>query len=177
MRARSRARRLGGMSLTHAPTAFAHRHDGGEAIWHLDFLATILASGDETGGRLTVVEMYGPHGAGSPLHVHRREDEWFYVIEGELAIWVGGETVRATAGSFAYAPRDIPHTFAITSSYARFLVGAEPSGFDAFVRATGTPAPARTLPPDSASRPSPEELTALAAERGIEILGPPGIPS
>lgn len=177
MRAPLCARRLGGMSLTHTPTAFAHRHDGGEAIWHLEFLATILASGDETGGRLTIVEMYGPHGAGSPLHVHRREDEWFYVIEGELAIWVGGETVRATAGSFAYAPRDIPHTFAITSSYARFLVGAEPAGFDEFVRATGSPAPARTLPPDSASRPSPEELRALAAERGIEILGPPGIPS
>jgi quercetin dioxygenase-like cupin family protein len=157
------------MSLTHTPP--------GLAVWHLDFLATIKTSGDETAGRLTVVEMYGPHGAGSPLHVHRREDEWFYVIEGELAVWIGGETVGAGAGSFAYAPREIPHTFAITSSYARFLVGAAPAGFDEFVRATGTPAPARTLPPDSAPRPAPEELTALAAEHGIEILGPPGIPS
>ena len=92
-------------------------------------------------------------------------------------LWVDGDTLVLPAGAFAYAPRDIPHTFAIRSSYARFLVGAEPAVFDAFVRATGTPAEALTLPPDSAPRPAPAELTALAAEHGIEILGPPGIPA
>jgi quercetin dioxygenase-like cupin family protein len=175
MRARSRARRLAAMSLTHAPTGFAYRHDEGEAIWHLDFLATVKATGEDTGGRFAVVEMYGPHGAGSPLHVHRRDDEWFYVVEGVLKLWIDGEVLTLTAGSFAYAPRDVPHTFVIHSSYARFLVGAEPAGFDAFVRASGSPAQARTLPPDSAHRPTPEQLTELAAEHGIEVLGPPGI--
>ena len=165
------------MSVLPAPTAFARHDREGEAIWHLDFLATIKASGDDTGGRLAVVEMYGPHGAGSPLHVHRNEDEWFHVLEGELTVWVGGETLSAPAGAFAYAPRDIPHTFVIASSYARFLVGAEPAGFDDFVRATGSPAQARLLPPDSAPRPAPDELIAIAAEHGIEVLGPPGIPA
>jgi quercetin dioxygenase-like cupin family protein len=177
MRARSRARRLGAMSLSHAPSGFAYRHDEGEAIWHLDFLATVKATGEDTGGRFAVVEMYGPRGAGSPLHVHRRDDEWFYVVEGQLTLWIDGETLVLPAGSFSYAPRDVPHTFAIRSSYARFLVGAEPAGFDAFVRATGTPADALTLPPDSAPRPTPDELTALAAKHGIEIVGPPGIPA
>jgi quercetin dioxygenase-like cupin family protein len=177
MRARSRARRLAAMSRSHAPSGFAYRHDEGEALWFLDFLVTIKASGEDTGGRFMVVEHYGPHGAGSPLHVHRREDEWFYVVEGELTLWIDGETLVLPAGSFAYGPRDIPHTFAISSSYARFLIGTEPAGFDDFVRAAGTPAPALTLPPDSARRPSPDELTALAATHGIEILGPPGIPA
>ena len=54
-------------------------------------------------------------GSGSPLHVHRNEDEWFYVIEGELTIWVGGEVVVAPAGSFVWGPRDVPHTFLVTA--------------------------------------------------------------
>jgi quercetin dioxygenase-like cupin family protein len=165
------------LSVPPAPVAFARHDNEGEAIWHLDFLATVKASGEHTGGRLAVVEMYGPKGAGSPLHIHRSEDEWFHVLEGELTIWVGGQTLAAPAGAFAYAPRDIPHTFVIASSYARFLAGAQPAGFDDFVRATGTPAQARILPPDSLRRPTPEELTAIAADHGIEILGPPGIPA
>jgi quercetin dioxygenase-like cupin family protein len=155
------------MSLSHAP----------EAIWFLDTLTTVKAPAELTGGRFAVVEQYGPRGSGSPLHVHRRDDEWFYVIEGELTIWVGGQTTVAPAGAFAYAPRDVPHTFEISSSHARYLIGAEPAGFDGFVRAAGSPAESLTLPPDSADRPSPERLTEIAAEFGIEILGPPGIPA
>ena len=69
-------------------------------------------------------------GAGSPLHVHHREDEWFYVIEGALAFWVGGEVIEAPAGSFVFGPRDIPHTFIVSSPEARFLLVTEPAGFE-----------------------------------------------
>src|SRR5438128_1971472 len=48
------------------------------------------------------------------------EDEWFYVTEGELTFWVGGRTIRAPAGAFVYGPRDIPHTFLVSSPQARF---------------------------------------------------------
>ncbi len=64
----------------------------------------------------------------------------------------------------------------VTSAQARFLVGVEPAGFDDFLRALAEPARSRTLPPDSVQPPDPVRLTAVAAEYGIEILGPPGLP-
>ena len=158
-------------------TPIALRRDEGEAIWFLGVLATIKASTETTDGRVAVVEHLAPQGAGSPLHVHRREDEWFYVTEGELTFWVGGQVIEAPAGSFVYGPRDVPHTFTVTSPEARFLLVTEPAGFERFMRALAEPAQTLTLPPATIQPPEPERMMALAAEYGIEILGPPGIPS
>ncbi len=52
-------------------------------------LATLKAPNETTDGRVAVIEYLAPRGAGSPRHVHHREDEWFYVLEGELTFWVG----------------------------------------------------------------------------------------
>lgn len=148
----------------------------GEALWFLGVLATIKAGGEATEGRFAVIENLAPKGHGAPLHVHSREDEWFYIREGELTFWVGGRRIEASAGAFVYGPRGIPHTFMVTSVQARFLVGVEPAGFEDFVRALAEPARTRTLPPETVTPPDPARLTAVAAEYGIEILGPPGIP-
>jgi len=155
----------------------ALQHDEGEALWFLGVLATIKASTETTNGGVAVIEPLAPRGAGSPLHVHRREDEWFYVTEGELTFWVGGQVIAAPAGSFVYGPRDIPHTFAVSSEQARFLLVTEPAGFEAFMRQVGEPAQALTTPPPPSEPPDPARLAAIAAEYGIEILGPPGIPA
>lgn len=149
----------------------------GEALWFLGILATIKSSAATTDGRVAVIEHLAPQGSGSPLHVHRREDEWFYVLEGELTFWVGGEVTVAGAGAFVYGPRDIPHTFTVTSQQARFLLVTEPAGFEDFMRALAVPAQERTLPPASIVPPDPETMMAAAARHGIEILGPPGIPA
>ncbi len=149
----------------------------GDARWFLGALGMIKSAAETTDGRVAVLEFLWPQGGGSPLHVHRNEDEWFYVIEGELTLWVGGDVVVAPAGSFVYGPRDVPHTFLVTSTVARFLMVTEPAPFADFVRAMSEPANALTLPPPSVQPPDPERMTAVAAEYGIEILGPPGIPS
>jgi quercetin dioxygenase-like cupin family protein len=133
-------------------------------------------STESSDGRVAVIEHLAPRGFGSPLHVHSREDEWFYVLEGELTFWVSGEATSAPAGSFVYGPRGIPHTFTVESERARFLLVTEPAGFDQFVRALSEPATERTLPPADVAPPDPARLAAVAAEFGIEILGPPGIP-
>jgi mannose-6-phosphate isomerase-like protein (cupin superfamily) len=159
-----------------AATPIALARDEGETLWFLGFLATIKASAETTGGRVAVIEQRASRGAGSPLHVHHREGEWFYVLEGELAIWAGGQLVEASAGSFVYGPPDVPHTFTVTSPEARFLVGAEPAGFERFIRAVAEPAQTRTIP-SAGPPPDPAWMSALAAEYGMEILGPPGIPS
>jgi quercetin dioxygenase-like cupin family protein len=155
----------------------ALRQKEGEALWFLGVLATIKASAETTDGRVAVIEHLAPEGAGSPLHVHRREDEWFYVTEGKLTFWVGGRVIEASAGSFVYGPRDVPHTFAVTSSQARFLLVAEPAGFEGFMRSLAEPAQRLTLPPATSQPPDPNRMMVVAAEYGIEILGPPGIPA
>src|SRR5713226_3955631 len=81
-----------------APIAL--RQDEGEAIWAFGTLALIKSSSETTDGRVAVIEQLAPQGAGSPLHVHHREDEWFYIIEGDLTFWVGGRTIEAYTGSF-----------------------------------------------------------------------------
>ncbi len=155
----------------------AYRQGEGEARWFLGVLATIKASADTTGGRVAVIEHLAPQGAGSPLHVHRHEDEWFYVTEGELTFWVGGQLINAAAGSFVYGPRNIPHTFTVSSPQARFLLVAEPAGLENFMRALSEPAQTLTLPPATSQPPDIEVMVATAAQYGIEILGPPGIPA
>lgn len=167
--------------MTTTPTTptepIALQPDEGEALWFLGVLVTIKATAESTNGRVAVIEHLGPRGSGSPLHVHHNEDEWFYVTEGELTFWVGGRIIVAGAGSFVYGPRDIPHTFAVSSDQARFLLVTEPAGFENFVRALAVPAERLGIPPAPTAPPDMEEMQRLAAEYGIEILGPPGIPA
>jgi quercetin dioxygenase-like cupin family protein len=149
----------------------------GEALWFLGVLATVKASAETTGGAVAVIEHLAPRGSGSPLHVHTREDEWFYVIEGEVTFWIDGKTIVAPAGSFVYGPKGIPHTFIVSSEQARFLLVTEPAGFEQFMRAAGEPAARLEIPPPATEPPDVAALTAAAAEFGIEITGPPGIPA
>ena len=150
---------------------------GGEALWFLGCLVTVKSAADTTGGRVAVLEHLAPRGAGSPLHVHSREDEWFYVLEGELTFWVGGQVIYAPAGAFVYGPAGIPHTFVVSSERARFLLVTEPAGFEEMVRAVATPAPEPVIPPAPTEPPDMAPLLAAAAAAGIEIVGPPGIPA
>src|SRR5437763_11247922 len=146
-----------------AVNPIALRQDEGEALWFLGVLATIKASRETTEGRVAVIEHLAPQGAGSPLHVHHNEDEWFYVTEGELTFWVGGQLTDAPAGSFVYGPRGIPHTFTVTSPEARFLLVTDPAELEGFTPAPTAPAPSPTLPPATTPPPHPARTQPLAA--------------
>ena len=151
--------------------------DEGEALWAFGCLITVKASSETSAGRVMVTENLAARGAGSPLHVHHREDEWFYVIDGELTFWVGGQVIEAPAGSFVYGPRDIPHTFTVSSEQAHFLLVTEPAGLEGMLRTLGEPAPSLTIPPAPTEPPDMARIAQTLAEYGIEILGPPGIPA
>jgi quercetin dioxygenase-like cupin family protein len=169
--------RTDSVSETSAVASIALSAGEGEALWFLGQLVTIKSSSESTAGRVGVTETLAPRGSGSPLHVHHNEDEWFYVIEGELTFWVGGQVITAPAGSFVYGPREVPHTFIVSSEQARFLLVVEPAGFEGFVRALGQPAQELVIPSPATEPPDVAAMAALAAEYGIEILGPPGIPA
>jgi quercetin dioxygenase-like cupin family protein len=144
------------MSTNHvpAPSPIALQPGDGGALWFMEFLATIKAPTQGTGGRAAVIHHAGPKDSGSPLHVHHRENEWFYVLDGKLTVWVGGQVIRAPAGSFAFGPQDTPHTFTVSSAGgARFLLVTEPAGFEGFMRACAKPAQSLTLSPPSAPPP------------------------
>jgi len=68
-----------------------------------------------------------PAGIGSPWHVHPDEDEWFFLLDGEVTFYVGDTRLSLTAGSFAFGPKGVPHTFFAEAGGARALVGFQPA--------------------------------------------------
>src|SRR6476620_9336101 len=112
-------------------TPIAQQPGTGEHLWFFGGLTTIKAARDG----VMVTEQTAPRGSGSPLHIHHNEDEWFYVLEGELTIWCDGTTIVAGPGDFVFGPRDLPHTFVVSSDEARFLLGTQPAHFEDFLRA------------------------------------------
>jgi mannose-6-phosphate isomerase-like protein (cupin superfamily) len=157
---------------------YALAHDEGEAFWIAGMLQTVKIASTDTGGRYGVIEVLVPPGLGSPWHVHTDEDEWFYVLVGNLTVYVGDSRVDLTPGGFAFGPTGVPHTFiGAGPEPTRVLVGLSPVQFEGFLRDVGHPAPARVLPPLSADAPpDPARLAAIAKWHGVIILGPPGPP-
>src|SRR5829696_9413395 len=83
-------------------TPYALGSGDGEALWFFGTLATFKATAEQTGGRFALVEQVAPGGMATPLHVHREDDESFYVVEGEIAVYLGDgdNPTRAPAGAF-----------------------------------------------------------------------------
>jgi quercetin dioxygenase-like cupin family protein len=132
-----------------------------------------LATGEDTGGRYALWEALVPPGGGPPPHVHSREEEGFYVLEGEITFTVEGERVVAAAGTFANMPVGTPHSFKNESDRpARMLISVAPAGLEKMFFESGVPLAegATTAPP-----PTPEvieTLLAVAPKYGIEIKLP-----
>jgi mannose-6-phosphate isomerase-like protein (cupin superfamily) len=145
--------------------------DEGEARWWLGALAVIKATAADTGGQLTIVEMTEPPWAETPLHVHYREDEAFWILEGSATFEVGGETIEASAGDYLFGPRGIPHRFRVGDSGCRMLFICTPGGFEELVRGMSEPAAARTLPPPSDEPPDMERVAAVAEAYGCALVG------
>src|SRR6202008_4267840 len=109
-------------------------------------------------------------GCEPPMHVHHREDEWLYVIEGRITAFVDGRELELGAGSLGCLPRGVPHTYAVDSGSARMLAINTPGGFAGMFgyieRALGTDMPAAPRPEDGA-------VMGPAFEAyGIEMVGP-----
>jgi quercetin dioxygenase-like cupin family protein len=148
----------------------------GDAYWLLGMLEIVKISGAETGGAFGMLEVTVRAGEGSPWHVHHEEDEWLYVLEGRLSVWVGDKHMSLSPGSFAFGPKGVPHTFYGETDSAKALVGFAPFQFEGFLHEVGEPAAERVLPPPLTEAPDVARLMPIASRNGFDILGPPGPP-
>jgi quercetin dioxygenase-like cupin family protein len=129
---------------------------------------TVLASAGDTSGVVGAVEVAGPSGAAPPLHVHHREDEAFYILDGEYSVFVGDELIAGVPGTWVWGPRDVPHGYQVHSPRGRHLSLTMPAGFEAFFDEVADIATPSTDP-----RIAMSQLAAVAARYGVEFLGPP----
>jgi quercetin dioxygenase-like cupin family protein len=147
-----------------------------EALNWMGELAIIHTTGEETNGKFCVIELYATKEGSPPWHIHHREDESFYVLDGELTISVGNKTYKAKSGDHLFAPKDIPHTYTVDSpGHARMLIICAPAGFEEAVRAMSSPATSLVPPKPESVEIDYEQMTNLAAQYGIEFVEPPVI--
>lgn len=132
--------------------------------------AILLAGRGATGGQVSfVLHPLAPRSLGSPVHTHRHEDEWSFVVEGEVGVQLGDETVTARRGDLILKPRDIPHAFwNATDEPACLLEVITPAGFEGYFQGLGELL-GTGGPPDMGA------IMALAADYHLEI-DPDSIP-
>ena len=136
--------------------------------WFFGMLAEVKASAAETGGRYALLEITAPPGLRTPLHVHYREDEGFYVLDGSVTILVGEQTVELGPGRHAFGPRDVPHRFTVGPAGARMIWVLTPGGFEDFVAEVSVPAAAPTVSPPSVL--PPDDAAEIVLRHGMELL-------
>ena len=117
------------------------------SVWYSGWLLTFLATAEETRGQFALIEAISRKGNVPPRHIHHREEETFYVLEGEMTVSVGDRTIKATPGTVVCLPRDVAHSFTIESEQLRMLVLLSPAGLEGWFKEFSLPAPRMTLPP------------------------------
>lgn len=148
----------------------------GQPIWFLANRMTVKATAASTNGAYGLLESLIAPGFSPPLHVHHREDEAFWVLEGDLTMRCGDQTFRVGPGAFVFLPRDVPHTFVVEGEApARMLTLLTPGGGEGVFIDGGRPAEHEGLPP--AAPPDIPALKRVSERYGAEIVGPPLAPS
>src|ERR671915_504106 len=145
----------------------------GQPRWFFGMLAEVKASAADTAGQYTLVEITAPPGLEAPLHVHYTEDEGFYVLEGNVTIFVGDETVELASGQHAFGPRDVPHRFSVGPDGARMIWVLTPGGFENLIEEACAP-DADVRQPYSVLCIFPLSRSAMSLERGRGTGAPLG---
>ena len=146
----------------------------GKKLRVTDGLMTLKASGEDTGGAYSLADSMVPPQGGPPPHIHHREDEAFWVLEGELEVSVGENRFRAGAGSFVHLHRSVLHSYQnVGTAPARFLTLMVPAGLERFFEEVGKPGTDLSSPPPFEEE-DIDRLLAAAPKYGVEIPSPPG---
>lgn len=141
---------------------------------------TFKVSGEQTRGRLLQLVGRANRGGAPPMHIHHDTDETWYVIDGEITVFVGDERIEAGPGDFVLGPMGVPHSFLVTSERAEFLVTFSPAGtigpsgygVEGFFQDVAVPVVRGEAPP-APTEPDPEDFARRMMQYGIEMTGPP----
>ena len=157
-------------TLTATNQGYASAAGEGERLWIVGDTMTLKATGESTGGSLVFLENLTAPGGGPPPHIHSREDEFFYVLDGTFEIRIGEDVNSVGPGGFAFVPRGTIHNFRNTAETpSRIIVGFTPAGMDGFFRESGRPAtdngPAPPLDDDEIAR-----TMAAGPKYGVELV-------
>lgn len=145
----------------------------GRAWW---FLGTLAVLRNPAGAPRcpTVIELTIPPGGSPPRHIHDTLDDNFLLLEGEVVVRCGGQTIIARPGTYVTLPHGVDHTFRVTSALpARMLLLHASNEFLKFIEAAGTPTHERRLPPAGEHDVGRDVLIRLAAEHDVRIIGAP----
>jgi mannose-6-phosphate isomerase-like protein (cupin superfamily) len=147
--------------------AFVMKRGDGRPIQVPGGEVTIKISSRDTGGEFAVFEGQTRPLEGPPLHLHRNQDEWWFILEGEYRFEVNGQELYAGAGSAVFAPRGVPHTFQnVGTRPGRLMTTVVPGGLDLFFEEVNAAAPDGTIP-------DPATMLPIFEKYGLELLGPP----
>lgn len=159
------------MTMNHPPTL--RKPNEGRTIAVVGDVYRFLATGEDTDGKYAMWEAIVPPGGGPPPHIHSREEESFYILEGEITFTVGDETIVATQGTFANMPVGSLHSFKNnTDKTARMVLSVAPAGLEKMFFEVGVPlqdGSTEALPP---TKEEIDKLLQIAPNYGIEIRVP-----
>ncbi len=157
--------------MAHNPTL--RKSTEGRTIAVVGDVYRFLATGDDTNGKYALWEAIVTPGGGPPPHVHSREEEGFYVLEGEITFTIDGKRLVATAGLFANIPVGVPHSFKNESNRpAKMLISVAPAGLEQMFFEVGVPVAQGATTAAPPTKEEIERLLAVAPRYGIEIRLP-----
>lgn len=116
-------------------------------MWWKTGRVLVKATAEQTGGSFSQIETIDPRGTATPLHLHRNEEETFYILEGDVSMLVDGEWIDISKGDYALVPRNVPHAYVVRSEQARMLVTFSLSGFEEAFSDPGVPVAQHPEPP------------------------------
>lgn len=141
--------------------------------WFGPNLLTFLTTAEETGGAFTLIKCVMRRGFEPPMHVHTKEEESYFILEGEVMYDAGDKKIHARPGDFVQLKRSVPHRFSMITETATFLLIITPSGFEEMFFQFSQPAQALELPPLPTGRPGKEffdRMNEVNTRLGVTML-------
>ena len=139
------------------------------SYWYIGHLMSILISSEDSNNAFSLIHGFEIKGLEPPPHIHTREDESFYLLNGEINYTVGNSKYNAKRGDWIYLPRNIEHSFQVQTEQAEVLIHLSPGGFEKYFIEMSTPALELVVPPPPQGPPDVKRIIETASKYGIRF--------
>lgn len=141
------------------------------SYWYIGHLMSFLVTSKDTSGSFALLHGIEIKGLEPPPHIHTREDESFYLLDGEIIYNVGNEVFKAKKGDWVFLPGNILHSFRVQTEQVEVLIHLSPGGFEEYFREMSEPAKTYTVPPRPQGPPDVKGIVETASRYGIKFPG------